>query len=581
MNKLFSDKVLIIIIGVALAVMIIGRKKSLPVAPVQTKVPSVYSSPQPSPSVTAKAPVVSQPAQMPVSSPVMRNSDLGDIDLCREFSSRKFLVPKDLLRPLMTMDKPALAVPDSLQKCLTPQGGVAIFKFAGFSYLNPIPYYFFLEPRVFISTIEKGQNLAKLLADSDKVRRLGFGTSEEASRFYSSIFGAEKINDTWSFIQFSVSDKNFDEAIFFSPPNHPYARSIKKEEVRSLQNSGALVVDVRQGPDFEKGSVERAQSIPVSIEKLENTALSYEQQVEAGFNIHPAVLPKSKDTKIVLINQNPKSFTAYNAVTYLASMGYKNLYYYWGGFDDWNGKPLALPTHVPAARYIGYKEFKTRLTDQEAMIIDVRPKKAAGKKTLPRAMNIPFTEKKNDFNDPLYRSESFSADAVKRNSEGFSETLPEIPQYIKTIVLVGGHSYDWKAVKAALIIPRRSTVNVEIYKNGYKGWKTFSSLDVAKAQAKNMAQSDSKKTSQNSASFTTTKVLKGAEGTKLTIVAAKNSNTSPKKKASAKNRDKVLNGKKQNVGAKGSAGAAPSQPKNIRTVSPSGKKYPKAIDTNK
>lgn len=496
----FSERIVLIVVVLAFGLLYWNQRQKKEVR-VENAIAAV-ASPSPAPPQTTKqqksrnvaSVTTSTPTAAVASTPTVNTvvqSPSSTLDLCRNFSSHKFLVHKTLLRPLLTQANGALAVPEELQKCLTDKTSVVVLNFAGFDYKNPSPYYYStIEPRVFVSAIDKDQDLKKILADPSKLRKLGFGTEASAAKFYAEIFGPESTKKKWSFIPFSISDKNLETVTFFTPQTHPLAKSVTKENITPLISSGAMILDVRPQKNFRTSHIEKAVSSPTAAKKVTHAALSVEEQKNAGYVIHPTSLPKDKSTAIVVVNQNPKSFTAYNTLTQLSVMGYSNLHFYWGGMDDWDGKSIVTPEKVEGLQFITYSDLKGRFNSPNALVIDVRSAKSVKKKMLPRNVHMPFAEKKNAFKDPLYRADGLSVSAIRQHDEKFTVGMPDLPSNINTLVMIGDHTYDWKPLKAGLVIPHHSGIKIEIYRDGYRGWKYLSNLESPLPKKIGLAKKD-------------------------------------------------------------------------------------------
>lgn len=508
----FSERIVTIVVVLAFGLLYWNHKQKKEDR-VEKAIPTV-AIPSPAPQTTkqqktrnAASVATSTPAPPPMATATPTTNTTAEsrgtvLDLCRNFSSYKFLVHKTLLKPLLTQVNGALAVPEELQKCLTEKTTVVVLNFAGFDYKNPSPYYYStIEPRVFISTIEKDQDLKKILADSGKLRKLGFGTEASAAKFYAEIFGPESTKKKWTYIPFSVSDKNLGTVTFFAPRTHPLAKTITKENINPLISAGAMILDVRPQANFKASHIEKAVSSPTAAKKVTQTALSAEEQKNAGYVIHPNSLPKDKSTSIVVLNQNPKSFSAYNTLTQLSVMGYSNLYFYWTGMDDWDGKSIVTPEKVEGLQFITYNDLKGRFNSPNALVVDVRSAKSVKKKMLPRNVHMPFSEKKNAFKDPLYRADGLSVSAIQQHDEKFTVGMPELPASINTLVIIGDHTYDWKPLKAGLVIPHNRNIKIEVYRDGYRGWKYLSNLESPLAKKIGVAKKDLPKVGNTSSHY--------------------------------------------------------------------------------
>lgn len=498
MKAVFSERNLVIVVGVLLGLIYWNHKQRKEERIEKAVAAVAKATPPPAAKQTVARKSLSVANSTPPTATTQTNtqkapvsSTTNTLDLCREFSSHKFLVHKKLLRPILTQGNSALVVPQDLQKCLTEKTNVVVLNFAGFDYRNPNPYFYStIEPRVFVSTIEKDLDLKIALADSSKLHKLGFVTEASASKFYAEIFGPDSIKRKWSYISFSISDKNLETVTFFAPQGHPFAKTVKKENINPLLNAGAMVLDVRPSKNFKASHIDKAVSNPTGLKKLAQAALSVEEQKQAGYVIHPSILPKDKAAAIVVVNQNPKSFSSYNTLTQLAEMGYANLYFYWEGMDQWDGNTIVTPEKVEGLHFITYNDLKARFSSPDALVIDVRSNKSSKKKILPRNVHMPFSEQKNAFKDPLYRADGLAASVIQRNNERFTVGMPDLPANIRTLVMVGDHTYDWKPLKAGLIIPHNSNIRIEVYRDGYQGWKYLSNLESPLPKRIGLAKKD-------------------------------------------------------------------------------------------
>lgn len=484
MNKvksLFSSQNILVVIGILVFLAIVTHKRTpdipaaKPIAATGTARPQIKATPSRSalPATSNTAPqtqVLPTPAQI-------SNKVKTHIDLCRDFAGRRFRVPKDLLRPLLTRANPAILVPEALQNCLTDRSTSILFSFADFNYREPLPFYTLLEPLISVTAIEKNLPLSKIMLEPKKIQRLGFDAAPRMLGFYSQIYGPEFEKQSWSYIEFTVINKRFDSAVFLAPQSHPFARTVSKMDVQSMQQRGALILDTRPASDFAKASIPQTVSIPVSAFKVEEEPLSVEDQRAAGYTLFSSAISKDLNREIIVVNQNPKSFSAYNALTQLYALGFRNLRYYWGGIDDWQGKSIVPPSSIPKIRFIGYNEMKSRVRSPQVLVVDVRNSKRLIN-FFPRSIRVPFQEKKNVFGDPLNRAESLSVGALSSQSEGFKSPFPPIPTSVNTFVVAGDNIYDWKPLKAAILLSQRGNMNIEVYLEGMRGWKFFSSLET-------------------------------------------------------------------------------------------------------
>ena len=395
------------------------------------------------------------------------------LDLCQNFKSNQFLVPKHLLWVLVSGKATAMIFPDDTENCLTSDGGNIYLSFAGFSNQEPQPYFYFHQATGSIKLRKKSLVLDDILSDADKMNKLGF-KKETLQKFLHSIYGTEEDAKTWTYVELDIINKNLDAKTYFTPKTHPFAKNLGKEELTAMLGQGALLVDVRPEKSFNQDHISGAVNIPTEIPDVANGILSVAEMGSAGYTIFPTLLPKDPNTPIIVINRNPVLFSAYNTITLLHSMGFTKLYVYWGGFDEWTGHSIVASDTIPGIKFISFDDLKTSLKNQSAVLIDVRSPKEFEKDHISEAMNASFNQLLDDGKFPVYRADGLTKSALNEHGESFAGSNPVITK--AKVILIGAHVYDWRPLKAAIMLQNPGT-EVTVYREGMRDWQFRKSLE--------------------------------------------------------------------------------------------------------
>jgi rhodanese-related sulfurtransferase len=266
---------------------------------------------------------------------------------------------------------------------------------------------------------------------------------------------AEKAKDDDSALFISIVA---DGPVFFSesprrlPAVHPQATTVDKKMLVELKAKGALVVDLRSPNRFAFKTIPGAINMPlggvslISSLTLRGKILIPSEHPELGFEVK-SLLPTDTKTPIILF-AGSKTWLGYNAVSILASFGYKNLYWYSAGFQDWLGIPRP-PSSFPGVGSIAADELANQVSKKRLFIVDVRRIIIYQNLHIPSAS--PFKFKANvDLSDTdIYRPLKPTLADLKKNQEGFAPAdLKRIP-VDRTIVVVGTSDQSWTAFKAA------------------------------------------------------------------------------------------------------------------------------------
>jgi len=112
---------------------------------------------------------------------------------------------------------------------------------------------------------------------------------------------------------------------------------VEAKDVVDLQKQGAILVDVRMASEFGEGTLKGAISVPYDPEKSAKSP-SFDP-AQDKFNMSKLT---DKNAKIVVFCNSGGCWKSYKAISVLAKSGYKNLYWYRGGFPDWKAHKLPI-----------------------------------------------------------------------------------------------------------------------------------------------------------------------------------------------------------------------------------------------
>ncbi len=252
-----------------------------------------------------------------------------------------------------------------------------------------------------------------------------------------------------------------------SPRVHPEAKSLKKKEfMESLKNSH--VYDIRPATLKKKVPLEYAKALEyVDYMRISSEILSPEEMKKHKIMFSKNPLPANKGEPVNIISGCPAEYSAYNTVTLLVSMGYRNVGWFPGGMAEYGdkAKPCLTPDKSDAAIVVEANQVREFMRDKKKnTIVDVRLEK---KFSLPGTLAMSFPEKRNALSMPVFRGR-MNAKGLRRHKEGYKNSI-NIPKN-KTIVLIGENEYDWRAYKAAIYLKSKGYKSIYWYRNGMKDW---------------------------------------------------------------------------------------------------------------
>lgn len=102
---------------------------------------------------------------------------------------------------------------------------------------------------------------------------------------------------------------------------------VSTHEAKKLFDAGAHFYDARREAHFKEGRVKGAKPVVFDASKAQYTVLS---------------LPKDKEAKLIFYCYGESCANSYEAALAVRKYGYKNIYWYADGFNDWHrsGYPI-------------------------------------------------------------------------------------------------------------------------------------------------------------------------------------------------------------------------------------------------
>jgi rhodanese-related sulfurtransferase len=260
------------------------------------------------------------------------------------------------------------------------------------------------------------------------------------------------------------SDNYINPYSHISPASHRFAKTVTYTEVaRMVAEDKPFIVDTRQKRHFDWWHLPDAHSFPVDLAAMmAGTPFDYRQIYDLQVYINPSALPKDRSAKILLIGHSVLDWSTYYAATMLHVLGFKNLFWYRRGQEDWHQIRRVLPDDQPpdGVERVAAAQVLSELNSSK--FIDVRTAGRYMQGHLPNSLSLPYeTGRMPPRVDGDYGPDTFLSDkwAIAK--------LP--PDRLIRLVIVGQDESDWSAVLAT----RRATslgYQARWFKGGFAEW---------------------------------------------------------------------------------------------------------------
>jgi rhodanese-related sulfurtransferase len=133
--------------------------------------------------------------------------------------------------------------------------------------------------------------------------------------------------------------KNIASMLNTTPTSLPGAKIISAAEAKALIEKGVPVYDVREGEEYEKAHVPGAISLPYKEASAKEVGFD---PVDDQFALNK--LPKDKNAPLVMYCDGTICWKSYKSTVMAIQAGWKNVYWYRGGFPEWKEKGLPIET---------------------------------------------------------------------------------------------------------------------------------------------------------------------------------------------------------------------------------------------
>jgi rhodanese-related sulfurtransferase len=120
-----------------------------------------------------------------------------------------------------------------------------------------------------------------------------------------------------------------------TPPSLAGARTVTAEDVTSLIAQGATVFDLRKKASYAEKHIPGAK--PARYDEKSVKAASFDATADT-FDL--GQLPPDKNAKLIFHGHGADGWKGYKASAAAVRAGYKNVYFFRGGFAEWIAKGL-------------------------------------------------------------------------------------------------------------------------------------------------------------------------------------------------------------------------------------------------
>ena len=120
-----------------------------------------------------------------------------------------------------------------------------------------------------------------------------------------------------------------------TPPALHGATVASAEQVKRLLDAGALLVDTRVGNEFAEAHIRGAVNVPYKEASRKAAAFDASQD---RFDL--SKLPADKSKPVILYCNSGDCWRSYKASAVTVRAGYKQVYWFRGGFPEWKKKGL-------------------------------------------------------------------------------------------------------------------------------------------------------------------------------------------------------------------------------------------------
>lgn len=295
-------------------------------------------------------------------------------------------------------------------------------------------------------------------------RQLGYSDPNSLKRQLIAENGPEVASQPLALVKFDLVKKDyFDTRSPIIPFETPYARAINKTWAHYLLSKNYHFFDLRPSLAYRQEHLPQAISVPYQFGKYPRDVIyaRFDKMLQQGDALNLDAFPPKKQTPFVVYGQNPTDVGALRALAILHRHGWRNIYWYWGGMDDWAQRPLIPPEQDPRIQIITADGLE-KMLPSGAHLVDVRSPESFQKGRIPNAKNVPV----------FIRADGKTSDRVS-----FSLNLRQLPARRQSLlVFYGENDLSWEPYRAALWAKNHGWQNVYWLRGGFSHWRAAAEL---------------------------------------------------------------------------------------------------------
>lgn len=255
------------------------------------------------------------------------------------------------------------------------------------------------------------------------------------------------------------------------PPAHHLARVVNRafiEKAKSQQKS-FKIVDIRGAAAFSKGHLAGAENIPYTSNPSHlNRGLSLNISELANLEFHMKTRKFNVNESILVYGDSPYDFRPYFALGQLTRAGFKNLFWLYGGWQEWTGNPYHPPENDRRIKVINDASGLQRLAKENPVWVDTRRPEVFRRGTFKGARNVPYLETLDPLTGPKLRGSNLTYMRMIKGGDTFR--MIDIPlDKRRTIIFFGQDRFSWPAYKATIWATERGWKSVYWFRPGYQG----------------------------------------------------------------------------------------------------------------
>lgn len=408
-----------------------------------------------------------------MSSPAITDRMGLHFDVCGAMQrTGRYWAPPYLMRGLVGKGQMTVLLPQRFGFCLV-DGQSPLFSYVYFDPIAFLPYGHLGDQTVTVVSNRPFPSMNALANDPRVQEEFSHVNFEGLYRKAATAYGPYNMRSALSLVTLSVGKANdWQEAPAGIPRVSPYAEAITKNQLMTLKGQGAVLLDLRAEIFFKQETIPGAQSLYLNNEPMALT-------VRAPNNFQRLPLPRAeiekfeKDKPVVLFAQGPASNAPYNLAMFMALRGFERVYYFPGGMDEWRGKDdQATPTSVSGITVVDAAGALEAIRDRKAIVADVRNGGLVQKRVLPakKVILVSVWENLSKRGHSISRSKNINADLVRKAGDRVIVEGQPIARNSGPVVVVGVNEYDWKALKAAVVLAAEGRT-VLWFRLGMREWE--------------------------------------------------------------------------------------------------------------